>query len=255
LLYFICKNFKIKIHNFKEQLLSGLGNYAIDVDSIRLKKGEKMMSEGLARDKAEIKELIEKWYVSRDYFWWDAFREAWHDDGVMVATWTEAPVEGFIENCEKHRKSSGGFTGMHYLAGSIIDVNGSRARAVNKIIITERRDVNGVRCDMFNYARHFDFWEKRGRWGLVRRETICDKDTLYPVRDSDRNLLSLDENILNKYPEEYQYLAYFIVGRGDKVSTDVPRYSGEGVPGSSLERLYEKGRAWLSGELENPNAK
>ena len=144
---------------------------------------------------------------------------------------------------------------MHYLAGSVIDVSGDRARAVSKLIITERRDVNGVLCDMFNYARHFDFWEKRkGRWGLIRRETICDKDTLSPVYCRDRDKLSLDEGLLKSYPEEYQYLAYFITARGDRVSADVPRYSGEGVPGSSLERLYDRGRAWLSGHLGDPNA-
>ena len=213
-----------------------------------------MMSEELMREKAVIKELIEKWYICRDYFLWDEFRTTWHEGGVMVATWNESSYERFIERCDERRKKPGGFNGMHYLAGSIIDVNGNRARAMNKLIITERRTVDGILCDMFNYARHFDFWEKRdGRWGLVRRETICDKDTLIPVYDTDRGKVQLNEELLKKYPEEYQYLAYFIVEKGDSVGTDVPRYSGEGVPGSSVEKLYEKGRAWLSGELSNPN--
>ena len=213
------------------------------------------MTDEVRKDKAEIKELIEKWYVSRDCFLWDEFRTTWHEDGVMVATWSESTYEQFIDSCEKRRKTPGGFTGMHYVSGSIIDVNGARAKAMNKLIMTERRTVNGIRCDMLSFARHFDFWEKRdGRWGLVRRETICDKDTLIPVYDNDRGKIQLDEERLKTYPEEYQYLAYFIVESGNTVSTDVPRYSGGGVPGSSLERLYEKGRAWLAGELDDPNA-
>jgi len=212
------------------------------------------MPDDLMQDKARIKELIEKWYVSRDYFLWDDFRSTWHEDGVMVATWNEAPFEEFIENCDRRRHAPGGFLTSHLLAGSIINVNGARATAMNKILMSERRMVNGILCDMFSFARHYDFLEKReGRWGLVRRETVCDKDTMIPVYDQDRGKLQLDESILKKYPEEYQYLAYCIVGRGDSVGSDVPRISGEGVPGSSIERLYEKGRAWLNGDLASPN--
>ena len=212
------------------------------------------MADDIIRDKAEIRELIEKWYVTRDYFMWDEFRTLWHEDGVMVATWNEAPFEVFIDNCEKGRRSPGGFTGMHYLASSIINVNGSRATAMNKIMMTERRTVEGIRCDTLCFARHYDFLEKReGRWGFVRRETICDKDALIPVYDQDRGKLKLNEDTLKKYPEEYQYLAYFITERGYSVLADVPRYSGEGVPGSSVEKLYAKGRAWLSGEIADAN--
>ena len=212
------------------------------------------MADDVMRDKAIIKELIEKWYVSRDYFLWDEFRDTWHEDGVMVATWSESSFEEFIERCESRRKAPGGFTGMHYLCGSIIDVNGSRAKAMNKLLITERRMVNGILCDMINFARHYDFWEKRGdKWGIVRRETICDKDTLIPVYDTDSGKVQLNEEALKEHPQEYQYLAYFIGESGNVCLPDVPRYSGEGVPGSSVENLYERGRAWLSGELANPN--
>ncbi|MDR0874971.1 MAG: nuclear transport factor 2 family protein [Clostridiales Family XIII bacterium] len=203
-------------------------------------------------DVMQIRDLIERWVVYRDAFLWDDFRKVWHEDGVMIATWSQSTYEEFIQNTETGKRDHGLWY-MHILGGSGITVEGSRAKSITKMIITQRIDLDGVLCDMHNFARHFDFWEKReGRWGLVRRETICDKDQLIPVTPGEAP--KLDKAILEQYPQEYQYLAYGIRYNGYPCSADVPRYSGKGVPGSSLERLYEKGDAWLRGELADPNA-
>ena len=205
----------------------------------------------IINDKTEIRDLIERWVVYRDAFLWDEFRKVWHEDGVMIATWSQSSYEEFIANTENGKKNHNLWY-MHILGGSGIEVNGDRAKSITKMIITQRIDLDGVLCDMHNFARHFDFWEIRGgRWGLVRRETICDKDQLIPVYPGE--VPKLDRAILDKYPQEYQYLAYGIVYNGYPCSTDVPRYSGKGDPNSSLEKLYAKGDAWLSGELLDPN--
>ena len=209
------------------------------------------MIDGTMMDKIEIRDKIERWYVYRDYFMWDEFRELWHDDGVMIATWSESTFEEFITNVDTARKGPG-LWGMHVLGSSDINVIGNRAIAMSKLIITERIKIDGVLVDMNNYARHYDFWEKReDRWGLVRRETICDKDTMYPVYAKDIPNFKLDQEILDRYPEEYQYLAYCIVYKGFQVSTDVPRFSG----GPSLENLLNKGKKWLNFEIDSPNSK
>jgi hypothetical protein len=200
-------------------------------------------------DVTQIRDLIERWVVYRDAFLWDKFRKVWHPEGVMIATWSQSSYEDFIKNTERGKKEHGLWY-MHILGGSGIEVNGGRGISMTKMIITQRIDLDGVLCDMNNFARHFDFWEKRnGRWGLLRRETICDKDTLTPVRPDEAGKLRLDDGILEKYPQEYRYLAYCAVYNGYDVSDDVPRHSG----GGSLEDLYRRGEDWLSGKLGNPN--
>ncbi|MDR1246939.1 MAG: nuclear transport factor 2 family protein [Clostridiales Family XIII bacterium] len=201
-------------------------------------------------DATQIRDLIERWVVYRDAFLWDKFRKVWHPEGVMIATWSQSSYEDFIKNTEYGKKEHGLWY-MHILGGSGIEVNGDRGVSMTKMIITQRIELDGVLCDMNNFARHFDFWEKRdGRWGLLRRETICDKDTLAPVYPDEAAKLKLDRSILEKYPQEYRYLAYCAVYNGYGVSGDVPRYSG----GSALENLYRRGDDWLSGKLANPNA-
>ena len=113
---------------------------------------------------------------------------------------------------------------------------------MTKFIILQRAMVEGVLCDVSNFARHFDLWEKRdGRWGLVFRETIADKDRIDPV---DPNAtLSLDKELLDRFPQEYQHLAYLQTKIGYEVNPDVPRLSG----GKSLEETYQRGEDWLAG--------
>lgn len=86
-------------------------------------------------------------------------------------------------------------------------------------------------------------WEKRsGRWGLVNRETICDKDRIDPVDNS--HMLELDENILDQFPQEYKHLAYLQTRIGYIVDREVPRLSG----GPSLQALYKRAEEWLAGK-------
>ena len=47
-------------------------------------------------DRLAIRELVENWAVWRDCRQWDTFRTVWHEDGVMMATWTQGTVDEFI---------------------------------------------------------------------------------------------------------------------------------------------------------------
>ena len=192
-------------------------------------------------DVSLIRDLIERWAVYRDSLLWDKFRTVWHEDGVMAATWTTGPYEDFIKITEEGVKH--GLNIMHILGGSAIEVNGNRATAMTKFIILQRSVVEGVLCDVNCYARHYDLWEKRGgRWGLVYRETIADKDRIDPVDNTET--VVLDKALLEQFPIEYRYLAYLQTKAGYNVNKDCPRMSG----GPALDALYKKGADWLGGD-------
>ena len=185
-----------------------------------------------------IRDLIERWAVYRDAMLWDKFREVWHPDGVMTATWTEGPFEDFIKITQDGVKR--GLNILHILGGSAIDVNGTRAVAMTKFMILQRAPVEGVLCDVTCYARHYDLWEKRDKWGLVYRATIADKDRIDPVNTNER--VALDQSLLDAFPVEYRHLAYLQTKSGYNVDKNCPRMSG-----GALEALYQKGADWLSG--------
>ena len=193
------------------------------------------------QDIMEIRDQIERWVVYRDAFLWDKFRTVWHSDGVMKATWTEGSYEDFIEMTKEGLKH--GLNIMHILGGSAIEVNGTRGHAMTKMIILQRAMLDGVLCDVSSYARQFDLWEKRdGKWGLVYRETVADKDRVDPVNPAET--VHLDQELLHAFPVEYCHLAYLQTKIGYNVNKDCPRLSG----GPAMEALYKKAEEWLSGK-------
>src|ERR1700683_2831440 len=117
-------------------------------------------------DRLEIRELLENWAIWRDAGDWDRFRTVWHDDGRMMATWTQGTCDEFIA------VSQAGWAKCvsirHFLGGSSIDLAGERAVSQTKMTISQRGEVEGVLCDVLCTGRFYDFWEERaGRWGVV----------------------------------------------------------------------------------------
>ena len=194
----------------------------------------------VAADKVAIRELVENWVLWRDARLWDRFRTVWHADGRMMATWFQGGFEEFIKvNDEGWAR---GVRILHFLGGSSIDVSGDRAIAQTKMTISQRAPVEGVICDVVCTGRFHDFFERRdGRWGLVLRQPIYEKDRLDPVDPSAK--LMLDRELLARFPEGYRHLAYLQSRIGYKVKTDMP-----GIDGPELEKLYARGTAWLKGE-------
>jgi len=187
-----------------------------------------------------IRQLVESWAVWRDAGDWERFRTVWHDDGMMMATWFQGPFDDFIrvtiEGWER------GVSILHFLGGSSIDVNAHRAIAQTKMTISQRGPVHDVLCDVVCTGRFYDFFEQReGRWGLVHRQPIYEKDRIDPV-DPAANL-RLDAERLATLPEGYRHLAYIQTGIGYKVKMDMPQ-----LRGAEVEQLYARGKAWLAGE-------
>jgi len=196
------------------------------------------MSEA-ATEKLKIRELVENWAVWRDQGDWTRFRSCWHDDGWMMATWFQGPAEKFIE--ASIAGWNRGVSILHFLGGSSIDLAGKRAIAQTKMTISQRAAVEGVLCDVVCTGRFYDFVEERnGRWGVVLRQPIYEKDRLDPLDPSAK--LALDAKLLAEFPEGYRHLAYLQTRIGYTVKRDMP-----GLKGPEVERLYARGAAWLAG--------
>jgi hypothetical protein len=193
----------------------------------------------MASDQEEIRELIESWALWRDSLDWERFRTVWHPEGRMMATWWQGPYEEFIRaNQEGFER---GVRILHFLGGSSIDVAGDRAVAQTKMTISQRADVDGVPCDVVCTGRFYDFLESREeRWGLVLRQPIYEKDRIDPVDPA--ATLSLDAELLERFPEGYRHLAYLQTRIGYDVKRDMP-----GLVGPEVERLYARGASWLDG--------
>jgi hypothetical protein len=190
-------------------------------------------------ERLTIREMVENWVLWRDANQWQKFRSLWHDDGRMMATWTQGTADEFIE------MSKSGFAKgvriLHFLGGSTIEVRGHRSTAITKMTISQRAKVHEVLCDVVCTGRFCDFFEKRsGRWGLVLRQPIYEKDRMDPVDPAAK--LTLDAELLAKFPEGYRHLAYLQSQIGSKIKLDMP-----GLTGPEVEALYVRLDRWLAG--------
>jgi hypothetical protein len=195
-------------------------------------------------ERLAIADLVQNWAVWRDAGDWERFRTCWHDDGWMMATWFQGPAADFIRVSQEGWAK--GVSILHFLGGISIDLAGRRAIAQTKMTISQRAPVHGVTCDVVCTGRFYDFIEKRdGRWGVVVRQPIYEKDRIDPVDPS--AVPKLDNNKLAVLPEGYRHLAYIQEEIGYKVKRDMP-----GLKGAAVEALYRRGAGWLRGETVTP---
>jgi SnoaL-like domain len=193
-----------------------------------------------ALERQAIRELVENWVLWRDAGDWERFRTVWHPDGRMMATWFQGTADRFIAVSREGFER--GISILHFLGGNSIDIAGSRAIAQTKMTISQRARVHDVLVDVVCTGRFYDFFEKRdGRWGLVLRQPIYEKDRMDPVDPSAR--LTLDAALLARFPEGYRHLGYLQTQIGFAVKPDMP-----GLRGAEVEALYARGAAWLVGK-------
>ncbi|WP_315837475.1 nuclear transport factor 2 family protein [Bradyrhizobium prioriisuperbiae] len=196
-------------------------------------------SEQEVTDHRQIRDLLENWVVWRDSGDWERFRQVWHADGRMMATWFQGSADEFIRVSQDGWAR--GVSILHFLGGISIEVAGDRAISQTKMTISQRGDVEGVTCDVVCTGRFYDFLERRnGRWGIVLRQPIYEKDRIDPVSPSAK--LELDPALLARFPEGYRHLAYMQTRIGYTVKPDMP-----GLKGPKVDQLYSQGAAWLGG--------
>ena len=186
-----------------------------------------------------IREVIENWALWRDAGDWERFATVWHDDGWMTATWFQGPARDFIrvsrEGFEK------GVSILHFLGGFTCDIAGDRAISQTKMTINQRATVDDVLVDVVCTGRFYDFLEKReGRWAIVRRQPIYEKDRMDPVDPAAR--ADARSRAARAFPEGYRHLGYLQSKIGFTVKTGLP-----GLRGPAVEKLYAEGAAWLAG--------
>ena len=211
----------------------------------------------MSDDRALIRALIESWAVWRDAGDWERFATVWHENGFMMATWFQGPARDFIRVSREGFER--GVSILHFLGGTSIDLAAKtppsgaadsphqRAIAQTKMTISQRADVHGTCCDVVCTGRFYDFLERRdGRWGIVLRQPIYEKDRLDPLDPA--ATLTLDVDQLVSFPVGYRHLAYVQSQIGYEVKRDLP-----GLTGPAVERLYRRGTDWLAGgELGDP---
>jgi SnoaL-like domain len=189
-------------------------------------------------DRLAIREIVENWVLWRDSGDWDRFATVWHDDGWMSATWFQGPARDFITASREAFER--GVNILHVLGGSTSDIAGDRAIAQTRMTIHQRALLDGVLVDVACIGRFYDFFEKRnGRWAIVRRQPIYEKDRLDVVDPASR--VVLDPTLLATFPEGYRHLAYLQAKNGFTIRHGLPE-----LRGAAVEQLYAEGRAWLS---------
>jgi len=193
----------------------------------------------MENDRQAIAQLVQDWALWRDAGDWERFRTVWHEDGWMTATWFQGPAARFIDVSKAGFDK--GVSILHFLGGTSVDINGVRAVAQTKMTISQRGDVDRIAVDVVCTGRFYDFLEKRaGRWGIVRRQPIYEKDRMDPLDPAAP--LKLDPDLLGSFPEGYRHLAYLQTRLGFRIKHDLPQ-----LKGAVVERLYRHGKAWLAG--------
>jgi len=189
-----------------------------------------------------ITQVVNDWVLWSDSGDWQRFATVWHDDGWMTATWFQGPATEF----QKARRSGfeRGVSILHFLGGTTCEIAGTRAIAQTKMTINQRAAVDGVVADVVCTGRFYDFFDQRGgRWAIVRRQPIYEKDRLDPVEPGAK--LALDPTLLARFPEGYKHLAYLQTKAGFDVRLGLP-----GLRGPEVQKLYAEGSAWLAGSAK-----
>ena len=195
-------------------------------------------------DRLAIRDVVETWANARDSRDWEAFRACWHEDGYMMATWFQGPKEDFIRVSQEG--AARGVNILHFTGGVRITLAGNPRHRPDPDDDHAARHGGwralrrGLHRPVLRLLRKRD-----GRWGIVLRQPIYEKDRLDPVDPAAS--LTLDPDVLARFPEGYRYLAYLQVQAGYPVKPDMP-----GLTGPEVERLYERGAAWLAGQPVAP---
>ena len=193
---------------------------------------------GPSADELTIHQVVENWALWRDAGDWERFGSVWHDDGWMTATWFQGPATRFID--VSRDGFNRGVSILHFLGGFTCEIAGTRAIAQTKMTINQRATVDGVMVDVVCTGRFYDFFERRDRWAIVRRQPIYEKDRMDPVDPSAE--LTLDQERLAMFPEGYRHLGYLQSKNGFTIKGNLP-----GLRGEAVQTLYTEGAAWLNG--------
>ncbi len=160
-----------------------------------------------------------------------------HPEASITTTWFDGSFDAFVEACQASWRK--GSRSLHVLGGTTAQILGARALAQTRMAIMVRSKLEGIEVDAVCHGRFFDRVERRdGRWRIARRSVIYEKDRIDPVDPAAK--LSLDPELLGRFPEGYRHLAYLQTRNGAQVNPRLPTARGE-----ALDTLLREARAWL----------
>jgi len=190
------------------------------------------------QDQLAIAALMQDWALARDTGDWGKLRATAHPGAAMTTTWFDGRFEDFVESCEA--SFGKGSRSQHFLGGTAAEIRGARAIAQTRMSINVRSRLDGVEVDAVCQGRFFDRVERRGgAWRIVKRSVIYEKDRIDPVDPQAR--ISLDAQLLARFPEGYRHLAYLQTRNGARVNPNLPTARGD-----VLEALVAEANNWLA---------
>lgn len=188
-------------------------------------------------EKLSIIDVVQSWALYRDTGDWEGLRSTVHPDAHMTATWFDGSFEDFISSIQASWRQ--GSKSQHFLGGSVVQVNGSKAIAQTRMSIMVRGSLDNQVVDITCTGRFYDRVEKRdGKWKILKRNVIYEKDRLDLLDPSAS--LRLDPARLQLFPEGYQHLAYLQSSHGAQVSPHLATGSGQ-----ALDDLISGAQTWL----------
>jgi hypothetical protein len=171
----------------------------------------------------------------------------------VYTTWTGRTFYKDFIAASKAGMDRGAFI-MHRVHGSTTDINKTATRAVTKMkaTITQRFTLDGAQVDAESDCRFCFFWSKDAvsmHWGANFVRHWYEKDKLIPV--DPRKIPSIDDALLNKFPEGYRYLAYCqekVLGL--EIMVDMPghRREDQSLCGKKHDLLYMQAKDWIDGK-------
>lgn len=189
-------------------------------------------------DKQDIAELIQNWAFWRDTGEWDSLLDAFHPQGTMTATWFSGPAKEFVAGSRASWEKGG--RSSHFVGGSRITVRGDRAIAESRMVLMVRSVLDGEEVDASCYGRFYDrVVRHEGRWRILERRLIYEKDRLDPVRPG--AIVKLDPDLLARFPEGYRHVAYVQSKAGMNVLENLVV-----LRSPAREQMYRDGAAWLA---------
>lgn len=113
-------------------------------------------------DRSKIREICEGWGLYRDAAEWQNYRSMFHDDAYIATSWSQGPVNQFIESSKEafSKQKDGMIYILHRIIGQTVDVQGNRAVSKMKVTITCRIEIDGIEMD--NEAGRQ--WEQHVLW-------------------------------------------------------------------------------------------
>ena len=187
---------------------------------------------------AAITRLLHDWGLWRDTCRWKELRAAYATDATMMTTWFDGKASDFVD--ASIRMSSGAALVQHFIGPSTIDVSGGRAIAETRLILLLRAALGGVDVDVTCYGRVYDrLVRDAGRWLILSRTPIYEKDTLQPVVASQR--VEIPAETLARYPRGFCHLAHVQSSGGATITSGIPAHNSP-----DQARLYQQGLRWLA---------